>query len=407
MKIKNDKILIQSICLLLAVILWIFVMEEMNPKTDRELTGIPVTIKNESSLEESGLTLVDQKVSTIDVTLYGYSQDLAKVKKDDIKAYIDVYGRKEGPNQIRVKIEVPEGLEADSNPEEIACNIEALVTKTLDVEVVYEGNQANGYYVAQKTVNPASIIVKGPRSIVNSATRAVASVNLNDDRETITKSVPISVFSDTGHELPLNLNPNIVEITTPVLPTKYISINPEIQGEPKEGYKVTEVTVDPQTIRIAAYDSVINSINNALTEPLDITGAFYTISRSLNIVNNNNNYIIVEGTSNPTVKVKIEKIIKKDFIYSVSDIIYTNVPEGLQVVTEETEDLIVVTVDGVSSIINQFSKDDLVLKADLSECEEGINNITIFSETNIDMESIEINQETIDVELNKMEDTDE
>ncbi len=404
MKIKHDRILIQLICLFLAVILWVFVMDSNNSKADDPVTGIPVAIRNEALLENSGLTLVEQKVSTIDVTLTGYRSDLLNIKKEDIKAYIDVSGRKEGLNQISVIIEPLEGVEIkDYTPKEIACNIEALVTKTLDVEVAYKGNQANGYYVDDNTVNPASVIIKGPRSIVNSAARAVANVNLNGDSDTIVKSVPVTIYSDTGHQLPLDINPSIVEVTIPVLPTKYIEINPDIQGEPLEGYKRIGYTVEPERIKIAAYKSVIDSINEARTEPIDITGTFYPVTRSVNIINDNN-YIIVEGTSKPTVKVQIEKIIKKDFVYSVSDINYVNIPEGLEVVNEDEtdENLIVVTVEGVSSIINQFSKDDLKLKVDLTDGKKGINNVVISSETNVEMESIVINPETVDIKLDKV-----
>lgn len=404
MKIKHDRILIQLICLFLAVILWVFVMDSDNSKADHPVTGIPVAIKNESLLENSGLTLVEQKVSTIDVTLNGYRSDVLNINKEDIKAYIDVSGRKEGLNQISVIIEPLEGVEIkDYTPKEIACNIEALVTKTLDVEVAYKGNQANGYYVDDSTVNPASVIIKGPRSIVNSAAKAVANVNLNEDSDTIVKSVPITIYSDTGHQLPLDINPSIVEVTIPVLPTKYIEINPDIQGEPLEGYKRIGYTVEPERIKIAAYKSVIDSINEARTEPIDITGTFYPVTRSVNIINDNN-YIIVEGTSKPTVKVQIEKIIKKDFVYSVSDINYVNVPEGLEVVNEDEtdENLIVVTIEGISSIINQFSKDDLKLKVDLTDGKKGINNVVISSETNVEMESIVINPETVDIKLDKV-----
>lgn len=405
MKVKNDKIFIQIICLLLAVILWVFVMGEMNPKIDKDIASIPVRIRNENVLEESALAFVDKEKEnyTIDLKVTGYRDNLVGINKDEVTAYIDVLGYSEGTNKVPVEIELPEGVEIkEYSPKQILCNMEAIITKNIDVEVIFEGSQAEEYYASEETINSASVIVRGPRSIVNSATRAIANVNLDNNKETIVKSVPISILSDTGYELSLVTNPNIIEVTVPIMPIKAVEVKTQVIGEPREGYKMTNISIEPQYIKISADSSIIGGINEVNTEPIDITGLYYPITRYQKIIDTDN-FIITGGIYKPQIKIEIEKIIQRDFIYTNSDINYINVPDGLEISSENLEASIVVTVDGVASVINQFSKDDLILKADLSECTIGDNKVSIVAEYDANLESVEVNKDIVDIEMKEVD----
>ena len=54
---NKQKIIVQLVCLLLSIDLWIYVTNIENPIKSYELSKVPVEIKNADSLKEAGLVL--------------------------------------------------------------------------------------------------------------------------------------------------------------------------------------------------------------------------------------------------------------------------------------------------------------------------------------------------------------
>lgn len=406
MKVKNDKILIQIACVCIAIVLWANVIIEENPKMENTITTIPISVKNISALEQSNMVFMDDIDDfTVNVRISGYREELLKISKKDITATIDLLGNfTEGTNKIQVDVNVPGNVELiDYSPKYLTCKIESVISKTLDVQVKYTGNQALGYEAIYGAANPSTVIVKGPRSVVNSATEAVAEVNVEAAESTIVKNVPIRIFSDTGSELSLDLSHSVVEATIPVYPFKFVPIKPTYVGVPLEGYKVVNISAEPDKIKIAAPQEILDKITEVQTEPLDITESYYNVSAAKKILNDGSFYIL-DNSSTPTIKATIERIIQKDFVYTFDDLQFINIPEGTNVKKPDEDTTFIVTVDGVTSVINQFTKDDVKLVVDLTGAVVGANELNIDIQTETELEKKSINHQTVSFEL--IEETD-
>jgi len=127
--IKNkDKLIIQVFCIVAALITWLFVVNEVNPVIIKDVASIPVVLRNEESLESVGLVVAGIDISEIRVQIEGYRNDILNINKNDITAYIDVTGYKEGLNKIPVEIELPAGFNlTDYSPKQILCDLESPV----------------------------------------------------------------------------------------------------------------------------------------------------------------------------------------------------------------------------------------------------------------------------------------
>ena len=152
----------------------------------------------------------------------------------------------------------PSGVEiASVYPTQIACNIEGVISKVMDVTVQFdEGSQASGYYRAQALPNPSSVKITGPRSVVNSANLAVANIKIDGAVDNVVKTVPVRVYDDMDTEIFLSVPTGNVEVTVPIYPTKYVDLNPSLVGVPEEGYEMVNVTVQPNRVRIAAKQDI-------------------------------------------------------------------------------------------------------------------------------------------------------
>ena len=74
----------------IAIVLWFYVMGEVDPNVTQRFSNVPVRIENIELLEEEGLVLSSDAEYTVDISVYGRTSSLYNLRKD-IEASIDVY----------------------------------------------------------------------------------------------------------------------------------------------------------------------------------------------------------------------------------------------------------------------------------------------------------------------------
>lgn len=400
MKIKNDKLFIQITCLIVAIVLWMTVMLVTNQTLEDTYPNVSVTIRNLSTLENSNLILMQDKENiTVTVKATGLTEQLGKITSRDFSAYIDVLGYKEGITNAKVEVVGPSGVEIVSiYPSQIACNIEGIVSKLMEVSVQPEGSQPSYYYKAQAVSNPSYVKITGPRSIVNSADIAIATINIDGAIDEVVSTVPVRVYDDMDNEIFFSVPTGNVEVTVPIYPTKYVPLKPMVVGTPEEGYEVVSVTVKPERVRIAAKQDVLDTVTELLLEELDITGTFNNILTTKNILNTEG-LILLDLETSPVINTVVEKVIDREFTFTKEDIQFINKSDNTDVIMEESEEGILVTVSGTSTIINSLKKDDIILTADLAEKSLGINTVNLGYVSEFTFKNIIISKDTINIEI--------
>ena len=262
------------------------------------------------------------------------------------------------------------------SPSQIACKIEGVISKVMEVEVQPEGNQSNFYYRGQAVPNPSYVKITGPRSVVNSAHAAVATINIDGAKDTVVKTVPVRVYDDMDTEIFFSVPTGNVEVSVPIYPTKYVPLKANVIGLPEEGYEVVNVTVKPERVRIAGQQDVLDTVKELYLEDLDITGSYNNILSSKNILNTEG-LILLDLETSPVVNVLVEKIIEKEFAYTLNDIQFINKRADKDLVLEEGAEEIRVVVTGTWTLINSLKKSDIILTADLSEAGIGLNTVKL------------------------------
>ena len=406
MKNSKDKAIIIVICLFAALISWFYVVTEMNPETTKDLADVEIEVRNETALNDSGLVVANIDTRSIEVRVRGLRNEVINIENTDINAFVDVVGYNEGINKVPVEINVPENLEiVDYNPKQLLCEFEAVINKSIDLEIDINGNEASGYYALSPDSSVNTVVVKGPRSVLNSIEKAIVYLDISGESETINKKIPINVYNDKGIELNLEINPSIAEVTIPIYPIKEVEVDIPITGQVMEGYEVKSVTLEPKTILIAGREDILNQVEKVRCEAINIEGAEDNIYSPAKFIDGN--YYIIESV-NPRIEIEIEKVITKDLIYNIDDIQITNIPEDLSLNNIEiSKEILSVTIEGISSVINQISKDDIKLIVNMTEGIEGNNDVFIDLETDEEINSYEINPSEAIVSLIIEENTDD
>lgn len=401
MKIKNEKLFIKIACLICSVILWIIVMIETNPILEKDIKNVPVTIKNLSTLENSNMVLmnVDKNNLTVNVKIKGYGEQLNKINISDFSAYIDVLGFEEGTKNAKVEIVGPGGVEIQGPfPSQIACVVEKVVSRVMDVTVQYEGKQPADYFMGEGIPNPSSVKITGPRSVVDSAQQAMATINIDGAKDTVVKTVPVRIYNGTNNEITMTVPTDNVKVTVPIYPTKYVSIKPHVVGTPMPGYEVADVSVKPDKVKIAARKDILDTIKELELQELDINNAYHNILASKNIMDNKD-IVFMDISSAPVVNVVIEKTVQKELSYKLEDIKLNNVKEGYELKFKNNDEIFTAVINGASTVVEGFTEEDLKLTADFANAVPGVNYIKIEKNSDKKLGSVTLNKEFIEVEI--------
>lgn len=89
-RLLKNNLSLKIISVIVAIILWLYAVSELNPETTKSINDIPVEIINEEILNERNLTLAEDPASSITVRIRGLANDIRKVNISNLKAVLDL-----------------------------------------------------------------------------------------------------------------------------------------------------------------------------------------------------------------------------------------------------------------------------------------------------------------------------
>jgi YbbR domain-containing protein len=72
--------------------------------------------------------------------------------------------------------------------------------------------------------------------------------------------------------------PSEVHVSIDVRSTRQVPVRPRVEGNPATGYRVVEIKTDPPSVEVIGPKRQLDSIDNATSDPVDISGATGAVS---------------------------------------------------------------------------------------------------------------------------------
>jgi len=165
--ILTEKWHVKVLSLAAAIIIAVFY--RMNSLETRFFT-VPLVIEaNETLLPANSFP------RSVKITLRGEAEGIQPILAEDIEAYIDLEkylyeGNYRVPILFRKKGTAlgVEPLEISSVPIDIPLTLEEKMTRNISVFPVLRGKVADGYELTSQSLNPSSVMVEGPKSLIDS-----------------------------------------------------------------------------------------------------------------------------------------------------------------------------------------------------------------------------------------------
>ncbi len=263
--VKNEWPL-KVISILLAIVLWGFVVTQQLVHTDKTL---PIEAVN----APAGLVATVIQPPTVKVEFKGRQDAMDKAKLTQTRVVADLAGRALGENSVVLEIRSePPGITASVERKVVRVTLDAKssIQRTVTVETI--GKQAQGFRLQTPHVQPETVTIEGANSELRDVARAVAVVDIWGLTNTVQKEVAVELRDERNVLITgLRIQPAQVQVTVPIrsVATRTVPITPQL-SDPPAGYEVSSVQTSPSTVTITGEESAVEDVEYIRTVEISI-----------------------------------------------------------------------------------------------------------------------------------------
>ncbi len=263
----------------LALAVWVMAINSSDPSVEKTYPNpIPIEVIGQSSD-----TVIDTDLSeNVSLTLRAPSSiwNMLIVEKAPVRAFVDLAGLGVGPHTVPVQIQIgTKPVEIISySPRSVTLEIESLLTKEMDIRVIYQGSLPIGFQAEDPVLTPTTVTVSGAESLVKSVTEVRAVAKLTDVKTSIHQTLSLVAVNANGQVVSgVSITPDKVEYTQQVVERggyRNVVVKVVTAGVVPAGYKLTSLSVFPPTITVFSSDTALVDALPGYVEtvPIDLTG---------------------------------------------------------------------------------------------------------------------------------------
>jgi len=399
-KLINKDITKRILSVMLALLLWVYVITEQNPDVIKDIS-IPIRLVNTVFLEDNNMVLASDP-STFKLTLKvkGKNKVLEKLNESSVEAVADLAGhRLKGDNFLEIKINgIPENVNIiQKSAESLKVVLEPKITVQKSVQINLMGDPASGMAAMLPTMVPSDVIITGAESQINKISSVKVDVDVAGVTGEVKKVLPVRILDENGKDISgITVDPGNVQVSIPIENTKLVSVEADIAGVPAEGFMINNITAAPREILITGKREVLSGINSIKTEKIDITGETGDISRDIGLILPAG-VEVTDGARLVKVMIDIEKNVTNEI--TVNSFEYRNLAENMKL--EGIQGEVVASLKGAESLVVNAAS-GIRFYVDLSNAVEGDNVIDVSWEAPEGIEVLSVLPRQIKVVLGKV-----
>lgn len=276
---------LKVLSLLLAVLLWYYVISTNTSITrTKTISGLTGYISNQSVLKNyAGLALLNdpaEQLSDIGVVIEVSQADFAYASADNVQVTLDLAGvRTAGVQEVALKATTSYGRVVRIIPDKLALNFEPVDARTIPVNVRITGDPEQDRWYNVTRSNPSALTISGASSVVQSIASAYVYVDVTGMQNAFTTAERFVLLDSEGNEIPqtmLDRSSTSISVSMDVYPTREIPISTEaanvVTGQPAEGYVVESISIQPESVVVAAEEDLLKSLSELHIEPISVEG---------------------------------------------------------------------------------------------------------------------------------------
>jgi YbbR domain-containing protein len=262
---------------LIALIFWVVTFVSAPPTEIVQDYGGRVAVERPDSVP-AGYVLQGQ-LGDVGVRLRGTPAALANVVASDLHATLDLPDiHNSDPQDVPVRVVVATAdVKVESYaPATVTVRIEPITSRDLAVQARFANSPPSGTFAGDPAITPSQVRVSGAASQVARIAALYATVGFGDAVTDLVQSVQPRAVDASGATIDgLTVDPAVVQLTVPVLPTattRTVPVVPAVRGAVAPGYWITRVTSDPTVVTVRGEGAALSTIDQVTTAPIDVSG---------------------------------------------------------------------------------------------------------------------------------------
>ena len=302
----RNKMWLRLASILMALLLWFYVINQGSVESGGETIEVALRYYNLS--DQLNITAPEKVL----VKLWGTSQDTSA-----IVAYVDLAGLGKGVYQVPVKIDNVRGAMLTSvQPSQVEVILEELSERVIPIKQEVQEYPQAGYQLSQALLSPDRCVIKGDAETVARVAEVVAPIDIENVIDVAMLKPSLEARDVNGQAITggIEIVPTSISVYVVVEKkhlSKKVNIKAQLDGDMAVGYTIAEVRIDQDQASILGDQSLVESINEIATQPIDISGKQETFTQSVELVQ-------PEGVSIVPARVNVEVIINKIDLENVS-----------------------------------------------------------------------------------------
>ena len=268
------------LAVLVALILWVFVMNEQNPPVEGTFQ---VSLTNRNL---SGKLVVMEAPETVRVKVRGLRNAIAGAAGRNFQAYVDLKGLAPGQYNLPVLVQLPPGYElVEVVPDKVDIILEAVQSRQFPVEPRLTGPIVGQMTLGKVEITPKVVTITGPQSILDSIGKVLAPVEIRDRTPAFVLEAKLFIAGVDGTELKsLKVEPGQVKVSGVLEPgtiTKTVDVKTVLTGNLPEGVLLRRVFTEPAKVELRGPKAILDRLTAVSTEPVALTGITKDITREV------------------------------------------------------------------------------------------------------------------------------
>lgn len=394
-----------------AFTLWVTVYNLDDPTKTKPLT-VTVTVTSREVLEDMGKYFeIADGSNKVSFSVTAPRSVLDKLDESDFVAEADL--QKLVIDEDGVSGTVPidiictanangNSIKISSSNKNLELTLEDLMSKQFVVQANAVGEVAEGYALGKVEVTAPNVLkVSGPKSIVSQIQAVVATVDVSGmfDSTTSYRVSPI-LLDANGSEIDttrLTLSDTMVNVEAEILNMKEVALSITPSGSVAEGYAITTITSNPETIFLKGNKTILNTISTIQipSDVVSVAGADKDVTVKVDVTEYIPEGVELAVTEQAYVEITVSvgKVKTKTYSINTSDITVTGLPTHATL--EYDLSSIAVNVTGLEDDINVLTAEMLVASIDVTNLKEGTREV----ELRLDLDDAKYIYEKVNVKV--------
>lgn len=272
---NNRKVFNIILSLVVATAAWFFVVYNYDPMTNVTYGGVPITYTGLDTLANRGYAVAEANHKDVEVTLQQRRIDTANISAEDISVTADVSALSTGENTVSLRVTGPEGtLVNDSSVKTVTVDIASATSVEIPISIEYsEEPEENAIPLCENMSVEVATVVATEEKLAE--IDRVAAVIDPDDLDEKYKAMTLEIApldKDGNKVINVVVYPETVSFRAAAGYTKEVRLVVPVKDDSDDSYERTYTV--PETVVIQGRKSTIDSFTGITANEIDLTGHY-------------------------------------------------------------------------------------------------------------------------------------